>query len=141
MAGDNTTAPYDPMQLMDAVRDRIKSEFVGLIPDGAWTELIKAEAEKFFKTKENPGYNSDRSPLPSDFQRIVWKELEAATSAKMKEFLASEEWTGKWGDNGQRRIASEAVRKLVVDNSGEILAGVLGHAMQSTIEEMKNRMM
>lgn len=129
---------YDPMTLMSAVRDRIKGEFIGLIPDDAWTSLIKAEAEKFFEKKQNSGY-SDRAPLPSDFQSIVWKELETATKAKMQEFLASEEWTGKW--DGQRNAAGAAVRALVVEKSGEIMANVLGHAMQSTIEEMKNRMM
>ncbi len=131
---------YDPSRLMDSVRDRIKAEFVGLIPEDAWKEMVKAEVDKFFEMQHDNGYGN-RTALPSAFRRVVWEELGTATKAKMKEFLASEEWTGKWDPQGNGNLlASEAVRKLVAEKSGEILANVLGGAIQGVIQNMRDRL-
>ena len=129
--------PYDPSRLMDAVRDRIKSEFVGLIPEDAWKEMVKGEVDSFFAARHEP-YNNQRE-LPSLFQGVVLEELKTAVKAKMKEYLESEEWTGQWDGDG-RNVASEAVRKLVVEKSGEIVANVLGGMMQAALENMRGRL-
>ena len=134
---ENEVAPYDPKRLMDAVRDRIKAEFVGLIPEDTWKKMVKTEVEQFFAEKHDNAYGTRRE-LPSDFQRVVWQELDKATRAKMKEYLESEEWQGHWKKN--QLVAGKAVRKLVVEKSGEIMANVLGSAIQATIEDMRNRM-
>ena len=34
---------FDPSKLMDGVKDRIKSTFVSLIPDGAWEAMVEKE--------------------------------------------------------------------------------------------------
>ena len=136
---ENAVAPYDPAKLMDAVRDRIKAEFVGLIPEDAWKQMVKAEVERFFKTEDVYSYGySDRKALPSQFQRVVWDALQEDTKARVKAFLDSPEWAGEWGENGQRK-AGEAVRKIVVEKSGEILSSLLANAMQQTIEAMRQR--
>ena len=38
---------FDPSKLMDGVKDRIKSTFVSLIPDGAWEAMVEKEIYVF----------------------------------------------------------------------------------------------
>jgi hypothetical protein len=136
---ENAIVSYDPSKLMDAVRDRIKAEFVGLIPEDAWKQMVKAEVDRFFKTEDMYSYGySDRKALPSQFQRVVWDTLQEDTKARVKAFLESPEWSGEWDGNGQRK-AGEAVKKIVVEKSGEIVASLLANAMQQTIEAARQR--
>lgn len=134
---DGTIAPYDATKLMDAVRDRIKAEFIGLIPEDAWKAMVAAEVKKFFEAKPSPGYYENRN-MPSDFQKTVWDELEKETRARMKTFLSSPEWNTRWEGDGKKDV-SEAVEKIVVEKSGDILAAILKGAIQSTVEEMRRR--
>jgi len=138
---ENAVAPYDPAKLMDAVRDRIKAEFVGLIPEDAWKQMVKAEVDRFFQQQDayNYGYNEHRKALPTQFQTVVWKALEEDTKARVKAFLESPEWAGEWDSNGQRK-ASEAVKKIVVEKSGEIVASLLANVMQQAIEAARARL-
>lgn len=137
---DGNVVQYDPARLMDAVRDRIKAEFVGLIPEDAWKAMVKAEVERFFKAEDvyNYGYGSDRKALPSQFQRVVWDALQEDTKARVKAFLSSPEWEGEWDGQGNRK-AGEAVKKIVVEKSGEIVAALLAGVIQQTIEAARSR--
>lgn len=130
-------APYDPAKLMDAVRDRIKAEFVALIPEDAWNKLVNVEVKKFFETTTSSGYYENRT-LPSPFGKIVWEELEKETRVRVKALLESSEWAGEWDGQGGRK-ASEAVKKLITEKSGEILATVIGVAIQGAIESARQR--
>lgn len=137
---DNAVVPYDPTKLMDAVRDRIKAEFVGLIPEDTWKQMVAAEVKKFFAEETRSGYQEDRK-LPSLFSRVVWEELERNSRERVRTMLSSQEWQGRFGfsNNQQTCEASEMVKKLVVEKSGEILAGILGGAIQQTIDSMRQR--
>lgn len=134
---EKNVVEYDPSRLMDAVRDRIKAEFVGLIPEDAWKEMVKSEVDNFLAPRHEP-YNNQRE-LPSLFQGVVLEELKTAVKAKMKEYLESKEWATQWGGQPMN-TASEAVRKLVVEKSGEIMANVLGASMQAAVENLKNQL-
>lgn len=135
MSGEVST--YDPAKLMDAVRDRIKAEFVSLIPEDAWKKLVDAEVKKFFETTADNGYSQNRT-FPSPFGKIVWEELDKETRVRVKALLESSEWAEEWDGQGGRR-ASETVKKLITEKSGEILTNVIGGAIQQTIEAMRTR--
>ena len=138
---DQAVVPYDPAKLMDAVRDRIKAEFVGLIPEDTWKQMVKAEVDRFFQQQKayNYGYGNQEKILPSQFQEVVWKALEEDTKLRVKAFLDSPEWAGEWESNGTRK-AGEAVKKIVVEKSGEIVSSMLANAMQQALESMRSRM-
>lgn len=137
---DKALAPYDATKLMDAVRDRIKAEFVGLIPEDTWRQMVKAEVDRFFKDGDvySYGYGNDRKALPSQFQSVVWEALKEDTKLRVKAFLESPEWEGEWDGQGGRK-AGEAVKKIVVEKSGEIVSSMLANAMQQAIEAMRSR--
>lgn len=137
---DKAVVPYDASKLMDAVRDRIKAEFVGLIPEETWKQMVKAEVDRFFQEQAayNYGYGQERRALPSQFQAIVWKALEDDTKERLKKFLESPDWQGDWDGKGSRN-AGEAVKKIMVEKSGEIISAVLANAMGAAIESMRSR--
>lgn len=124
-------ATYDPSKLMDSVRDRIRSEFVKLIPEEAWASLVKKEIDQFFK-EEASGYRSQQS----GFQRIVWGVLEDRVKDSLKEYFDSEEWRGSWNSNG-KPVASKVVNDLIKNNMQEIVTGILGGALQSVLQNMR----
>jgi hypothetical protein len=128
-------APYDPAKIMDAVRDRIKAEFVSLIPEDAWKGLVDAEVKKFFEAPREDHYSRG---YPSDFQRTVWGCLEVEVKKRVQEYLASPEWSQTWTDAG-KPMASEAIKKILTDNASAVLTNVLGAAMQVALEQMKVR--
>jgi len=126
-------APYDPAKIMDAVRDRIKAEFVSLIPEDAWKGLVDAEVKKFFEAPREDHYSRG---YPSDFQRTVWGCLEVEVKKRVKEYLDSPEWLEEWSNNG-KPLASEAIKKVLIDNAPAVLANILGSAMQQTLSQMR----
>lgn len=133
MAETNTVANYDPSKLMDAVRDRIKAEFVGMIPEETWKQMVSAEIKRFFEAKDSNHY--DR-PRYSDFQRVVWEEVDKNTRLRVKAFLDSPEWQSQW--DGENNVMGEAVKKLMVEKSGEMVAVILGNAVQATLSGMRS---
>jgi len=119
---ENQIQKFDPSTLMQGVKDRIKSEFVSLIPDEQWTEMIKKEAENFFKEKET-GY-SNRS-YASDFAILVRDELKKEVQKRLTDYLSSPEFNTMYGEHGQP-IAAQKVKELIIDNSGLILQNMFG---------------
>ena len=51
----------------------------------------------------------------------------------MKEYLESPEFKSTWYEHGQP-VATEAVKKMIVDNSGVILQNMFGGMAQAMIE-------
>lgn len=133
---ETQVATYDPAKLMDAVRDRIKAEFVGLIPEETWKQMVQTEVKRFFEVKERNGYSHTKSC--SDFQSIVSDELDKATRKRLGEYLNGPEWQSQW--DGQKDAMGEAVKKFMVERSGEVLATILGNAFQEAIRGMRQHM-
>lgn len=113
---------FDPSTLMQGVKDRIKSEFVSLIPDEQWSEMIKKEAQSFFHERET-GYSNRQ--YASDFGILVRDELRKEAQKRLSEYLSSEEFNTIYDGYGQP-ITSEAVKKLIIENSGLMLQNMFG---------------
>jgi hypothetical protein len=114
---------FDPATLMQGVKDRIKSEFVSLIPDEQWTEMVKKEIDNFFAQKE-AGYSSNRV-YASDFGILVRNTLNEEAKKRLADYLDTPEFNTTWGNNGLP-IASEAVKQMMIENSGVILQNMFG---------------
>lgn len=128
---ENAVTPYDPDKLMDSVKARIRSEFAVLIPDQAWSALVKKSVDSFFERKSN-GYSSEK--IPSDFEQLVSKLFYEDASRRIKAVLEGPEWQSRWDGTGN--MVSEAVAKLIKENVSEIVTRLLGSAMQSVVAGM-----
>jgi hypothetical protein len=112
---------FDPSTLMQGVKDRIKATFISLIPDDQWDQMVQKEIDLFFQPKER------RNSIEriSDFSDLVQKELLEECKKRLITYLASEEFNAVWKNNGQS-ATSEAVKKMIVENSGEIMMSAFG---------------
>ena len=114
---------FDPSTLMQGVKDRIKSEFVALIPDEQWKQMIEKEANDFFKEKEL-GYSNSRT-YASDFGILVRDELKKEAQKRLADYLQSPEFNTMYGAHGVP-IAAQKVKELIIENSGLLLQNMFG---------------
>lgn len=142
MADEKPLATFDVEKINEAIRAKVRLAFLEAIPEDAWKAMIEKEIKVFIDPKErNYSYNSDRYQ-PSDFSRVVNEELTKWLRERMLKYLDSDEWRGKWENDPLTGLGHESmskgVQKIVVEKAGEIVAGILGGAIQSAIIQMRN---
>lgn len=129
---ENQVQKFDPSTLMQGVKDRIKSEFVSLIPDEQWQQMIKTEVDKFFKETEK-GYSNIQ--YASEFGILVRNLLTEEAKKRMAEYFSTADFTSKW-QNGQQ-AASKEIERMFVENSGAILANMFGGMFQMQLDNFR----
>jgi hypothetical protein len=127
---------FDPSTLMQGVKDRIKSTFVSMIPDDQWDTMVQKEVDGFFAAKERRN-NYERT---SDFSELVQKELQEECKKRLLEYLSSEEFKSVWDTKGQV-VTAEAVKQMIVNNSGEIMTSFFGGMFTSMLSQFRNHLM
>ena len=129
---------FDPKKLAEGVRERIRATFVSLIPEEHWDQMIQKESDEYFRKKERSrGYGYDQKV--SDFELLVRQELNAECKKRMRVYLDSPEFVSTWDIHGQP-VASEAVKNMMVDNAGLILANMFSGMFSQMMEQIKNNM-
>lgn len=133
-------AEWKPEDAVNAVRDRIRAEFVSLIPAETFTQMVIAEINKF--TQEESRNSSGYSYRTSSFRETVIDVLRESTREEVKKLLAQPEWREYW--DGGAQTASKMVKEILAENGEQIirqfLANLLGQAMQSTTSSMLSQM-
>lgn len=127
---------FDPATLMQGVKDRIKSTFVSLIPEEQWKEMIEKEVGKFFREYELRQYDTR---YVSDFSVLVNSLLKEEAEKRMKEYLGSPEFQTVWTDNGPR-IISQAIREMMIENSGLILCNMYQEMFTSMLDRFRSEL-
>jgi hypothetical protein len=127
---------FDPATLMQGVKDRIKSTFVSLIPEEQWKEMIEKEVGKFFREYELRQYDIR---YVSDFSVLVNSLLKEEAEKRMKEYLGSPEFQTVWTDNGPR-IISQAIREMMIENSGLILCNMYQEMFTSMLHRFRSEL-
>lgn len=133
----NEIAQYDASKLMDAVRDRIKAEFIGLIPEDTWKQMVKNEVDRFFAKQEVTSWGERPRTATSNFQEEVHTLLKAEVTVRLKEYFGSPEWQHAWNEHGIP-LASENTKKLIAEKMPEIVQGAVGSLVQNVINSMRH---
>lgn len=130
---------FDPNKLVDRVRERVRGTIADLIPEDAWTAMVKKEIDLFLKetTREAYNFNRNHERIPSGLATAVHDVLEEETKKRVKAILDSPEWGANWMVEGQ---VSNAVKDLVVKHAPEIVQSLLGNAVQQFVQNMRNGM-
>lgn len=132
----NDIEKFDPSQLMNGVRNRIKATFVSLIPDEQWEKMIKKEADNFFASREKPTYYDRDKSGKSEFQLVCIDVMNEVAKIKIGEYL--EQYKNEiW--NGNELVANEKLKQLLIEYAPQILASMMANKCQQVINEMKNR--
>jgi hypothetical protein len=128
-------APFKPSDYVEAIRGKIRSAMVDVIPDERWDEMVKAEVERFFDGKDVRVDNwGNTVRTTTGFKELVQKLLAEEVSARMRAYFSSPEWTARW--SGGHPVASEKVAEIVKEHAPEIIGRWLGAAVQSAITGM-----
>jgi len=134
MATGSDLAVHQDVDILSNVKDKIRAEFVNLVPDEQWQAMVKAAVDDWFERKKEPAHN-DRE-WSSDFTRFVQELLREECREKIKEYFNTPEWQGQWRDGKQ--IASDKVAEIVVDNADKIIGELVGYAIQNVVRNMQN---
>ena len=131
---------WKPEDAIKSVRDKIRAEFVNLIPPDVFTKMVEAEIKAF--TAEKPsgsgyGYNSERRP--SDFASVVISVLTEETKAEVKKLLESASWCEQW--NGQANEPSARVKEILAERGPDILNSVLQNLLANSIQLSVNNIL
>lgn len=108
------------------VKEKVKRDFAGMIPDDAWDKLVKESVESFIK---------------NDLDALVKKELAAEVSGRLAKYFQTEEWQGQWdykGNGGQgSETASKKVKELIAENMPVVIEALLGNAIQAIVNDLR----
>lgn len=136
---------FDPSSVVDKVRTKIREQFVDLIPDEQWNQMIQGEIKDFMELKR-PDYNQQRDV--SGLRIIVRRMLEEEVKNRVNAILESKEWSSQWaptppgsanhGSYGHH-AASEKITTMLKENGAEILNMWLSNAFQGVLAGLRQR--
>ena len=130
-----------PVSLSDLVRERIQKDFVSLIPDENWKQLVEG-CIKEFTTKQLRDRNTARERSTSNLEELIYKELEDQAKAFIKAELAKPELGNSlWGyaDNGMAvPLATQIVQEICDKHAHKIFSAVVGSMVQNVMMNMRN---
>lgn len=120
-----TMEKYDPAKIMDAVTDRIKAEFVALIPGDQWKSMVKKEIEVFFSESSTYGRRN--------FTQVVNETLTLEARKRVSDYLNSPGWSTQWGERGEP-LASQNIEELVVKVMPQIQKAIFAEMAQHIVD-------
>lgn len=114
------------------ISDKIRDQFVELMPDETWTNMVEAEIAKFTTVVKRTGYNQTSS---SPLQDMIKEEINALAKNAIKAELGSGAWQAQYIDG--RQGASELVNKIVKEKASEVVSQVFGTAVQQMVDQIR----
>jgi hypothetical protein len=129
----NEVQKFDPSQLMDGVRDRIKATFVSLIPDERWEAMVQRVADDFFKQKNWQDRNRE---IKSDFEKVAYECLTSLACNKITEYLQTFQ-NGQWIEAMNASKANEELEKVLIKIAPELFASTFSAMFNKAIEVVK----
>lgn len=116
-------APLQAVQ--NKIRDKIRAEFVELMPEDMWTKMVQSVIEEF--TFDKPDSYGKKTPSP--LRKLIQDEVQAVAKDAVAKQLAKLD-ANAWNQFGEK-TANDAVIKLVTEHFNEIVT-----SMQKSFGEM-----
>lgn len=113
-----------PTTFAERVRERISEQIAELIPQDDLTRLVEMQIAQF-KNKD----------LPELINGAIREEFSKAIKAELQKSEYQAVWNGMGGYG-----AGEAIKKLVTENGGAILASMIGSMVQQVVNNMQHNM-
>lgn len=132
----NDVAPLTAVQ--EKIKDRIKDEFVSLIPDEMWSQMVQAVVDDFTRGKTDR-HSSSTTEAP--MKRMIREAIEEMCREKIKAELAQHVAT--WDGYGRRTVA-EATEKMIREHASQMLAatqaGMTSALVDNAIQNLRQSM-
>lgn len=128
----NEVEKFDPSKLMEGIKDRIKATFASMIPDDQWDAMIKKVVDDYFNSRSENWHEKRRT---SNFEDLAYNLLQEETKSRIAAFLKTDGFvTDTWKSFGPP-VITEKVKKMFIENSGEIFMNVLGGTFQAMMQQ------
>lgn len=127
---------FNPQDIMQGVRDKIKASFVELIPEEHWNQMVQTEVDSFFQKNIKLDQYDSRNRYVSSFEMMLNAELKKFAEEKIKEYLNGPEFQQEWGNHGGPKV-SAGLSKIIVENSGAILTEMIGGILQMKLQQAR----
>lgn len=124
-----------PANLTDLVRDRIQKDFVQIIPEENWKQLVEGVVQQFTVKKKRNQYQNER--YTSDLEELVYADLETKAKELIKAELNKPEYTSMW--NGMNEtVASAAVQEICQQHGQAVFNKVISNMVGNVIMNMRS---
>lgn len=120
-----------PARIEDVVAERIKAQFVSLIPDDQFKNMVDRAIADF---TQRTGYKKDS---PSELEKIIQRILHKHFAEQVEALLASEEYAPVWGTPVQ---ASQVVKDFLKDLTPEIIQAQYASAYQILVTRIQTEL-
>lgn len=128
---------FDSSAFRERVENKIKAEFMELLPDEMFRQMVQDTLDRFTKPRRiDQGYGRVVEER-SDLERIVLEVYEEHVKSFVRAELSKEEWVTHW--DGQRYVLAKAVEAIITQNAGKVLVGMLGGVSDQMIDEIRRR--
>ena len=118
--------------LRDKISERIREQFVELIPDEHWKALVDAEIKRF--TERDRDYN--RKEIPSALERLIQDALAEQFREHIKTELAKPEYQKQWGEG--EYSAGEFVSVFLQKHADSLIKSVFGNVVQQAVDKLRH---
>lgn len=113
-----------PSKLIDNLKERVKIEFVNLVPDEEWDKLIKETINDF---KEQ------------DLKNVITQELRNHYQEVIKKYLAEKSRTGKYDDARQRYELDQGLEKIILAMAPQIFESMISEQIRQALNYLQQR--
>ena len=130
------TNEISPMQsVQEKIKARIQADFVNLIPDEMWDQLVSSTIAEFRSDRDHRG---DRQVPP--IKKMIQTALHEQAQTAIREAL-DRVHVGTWDVAGNRAVG-EAMKKLIDEHFDDVLksvqAGMVEFAVMAATNHMRN---
>lgn len=143
--GESLTIPKDAAQIM---RDKVRTMFVELIPEGKLDEMIQAEWSHFFEThaeakrSQSWGYSSQAKPDEANWspfelmtRRLIREQMEEHVKEQVKAAVESISWNNEDGQEILAKIVKEAAPHIWEAAVGRMISEA-ANVIQNNLQQM-----
>jgi len=152
---------FDPSQLMQGVKDRIKATFVSLIPDEQWEGMVQTEIDSFFNSEtktlftlkeESPNshwgsnvsqkkYSFEFTGEMSPFRQMVYMFCVGETNAALNNEMTKQYFTSEFDENTGENINTkmrEVIKESLPGAINKFFTDILLNVMSNNAFMMQN---
>ncbi len=116
-----TTEVLDPRKFMDNLKERVKTEFINLIPPEQWENFILTEINKFREV---------------DLKSIVKEELKKYVQEQIKSYLACRS-EFQWNSENQRNELDKELLDGLAKLAPQMFVSVLNTVIHNFMEQLR----
>lgn len=118
MAG---TEVLDPRKFMDNLKEKVKTEFINLIPPDQWENFILTEINRFREV---------------ELRNVIKEELKKYTQEQIKMYLASKS-EFQWNNENQRNELDKELLDGLVKLAPQMFVSLLNSVIHNFMEQMR----